>query len=63
MPTGSLTPRGIDHPHAKLTEEQVIEIRAKRFLGVSATVLARRYHVSTKCIYDISRNRRWRHLK
>lgn len=62
MPTGSGTPRGIFHPMAKLTEEAVREIRAKRFLGVSVGVLARRYKVSVKCISDVANRKRWRHV-
>lgn len=62
MPTGSGTPRGMQHPMAKLTEKSVREIRAKRFLGVSVGVLARRYKVSVKCISDVANRKRWRHV-
>lgn len=43
---------------AKLTKEQVIEIRQRR--GTRVEILAREFNISTTTIYDILRGHTWR---
>ena len=47
---------------AKLTEQQVIEIRLRFLKGERQCDIKKDYQVSAQTIYDIVRNRRWRHL-
>jgi hypothetical protein len=47
---------------AKLTDEQVLEIRAKLAQGISGRVLAAQYQVDPSTISAIKNARRWRHL-
>jgi hypothetical protein len=54
--------RGVRHPQAKLTECQVIEIRAARARGERGCDLARLYGVCQTTISAIARGRVWRHL-
>ena len=51
--------RGVDLPQAKLTEKQVLEIRAS---DAPQRELARRYSVSQPAISNIKRGVYWRHL-
>ena len=51
---------GERHPQAKLTEKDVLAIRAS---GDSLRKLASAFGVSTYTIDDIKRNRRWRHVR
>lgn len=53
--------RGDKHPLAKLTEEQVLEIRRLRPTTTGA-VLADLFGVSQATICDIVKGRAWRHL-
>jgi hypothetical protein len=53
------TSRGVDHGCAKLTEADVLEIRASADKG---TDLAARFGVSTSQISDIRNLRVWKHL-
>ena len=53
--------RGIKHPKAKLTEEQVRQIRARA--GESRTVLAEEYGVHIMTISHIILRKRWAHLQ
>lgn len=47
---------------AKLTEQQVIEIRLRFLKGEKQCDIKKDYQVSAQTIYDIVRNRRWRHI-
>ena len=51
--------RGTDHGRAKLTEDQVRELRASTD---SISALSRQYGVARKTIYDIRARRLWRHV-
>ena len=51
--------KGELHPLAKLTEDQVKEIRDSTESGAA---LARRFGVHKATIYDIRHKRKWRHL-
>lgn len=54
--------RGERQPQAKLTEDQVREIRLRRADGESAEDLAERYGVKAPCIRKIVRRVRWGHV-
>lgn len=49
-------------PSAKLTPDDVREIRRKNSEGVSVKDLAIEYHVSSACIYNIIHRHRWKHI-
>jgi len=53
---------GIKHNMAKLTEEQVMEIRRLRAEGITGVDLAKRYDVTTKAISAIVTGKSWSHL-
>jgi hypothetical protein len=55
-------PRGKTNGRAKLTPEQVIQIRQKRRLGISLGVLSKEYGVSKTTISWIAKRRLWKHL-
>lgn len=54
--------KGEAHVNAKLTEAQVIEIRARRAAGEKAKDLGREFGVSGTTISAIHRRRKWRHV-
>lgn len=54
------TQRGERHHAARLTEEEVREIRAS---GLTGTALARHYGVSPFTIYKLLDGRSWKHVK
>lgn len=54
-----LRPRGVCHYAAKLSEEDVRQIRAS---GESVRSLARRYKMGYTTIYNIVKGRKWRHV-
>lgn len=51
--------RGSSHPGAKLTEEQVLLIRAD---GGNQRALARKYGVTYQAVFDIVHRRNWKHV-
>lgn len=51
--------RGQNHPHAKLTEREVIAIRSKRATGEKVITLAKEYGVCSSAISQIAKGRRW----
>ena len=58
---------GTDHigeknPSAKLTEQDVLDIRHLRNQGVIRRILAERFNVSTATISDIQSRRSWSHI-
>jgi hypothetical protein len=55
-------PRGESHGSAKLTESQVLEIRASYAEGSRQVDLAKRYGVAQTLISAIVRRRVWKHL-
>ncbi len=55
--------RGEDNPRARLTEEQVIEIKRLLARGAGHGFLARRYGVSKFAIWSIAHNLTWRHVR
>jgi hypothetical protein len=54
--------KGEGHSQAKLTEQQVIEIRRLRTLGYSQRVIGVMFGVSRSAISDIASGKNWRHL-
>ncbi len=56
------TPRGEKHGHAKLTEKQVLTIRAQPKVVGSGRRLARRYKVSPAIICNIRARKIWVHI-
>lgn len=54
--------RGEDNPAAKLTEEQVQEIKRLLARGAGYRFLAERYGVSRTTIGEIARGQRWQHV-
>ena len=54
--------RGESHPRAKLTAEQVRQIRDLYSKGFSTNVIARNFKVSTWNIEEIVKNKTWTHV-
>lgn len=55
--------RGEEHPHSKLTEKDVLEIRRLREENrVLVEELAKMYAVTTRCIYHIINRDFWTHI-
>lgn len=59
---GDTALRGEEHPAHRLTEAQVLEIRAQGAAGARHRELARRYGVSRALISTIIRGEAWAHL-
>jgi hypothetical protein len=58
------TTKGAEHPHAKLTEKIVKEIKSKHATGkYSQRALGREYGVSHTAIQDILKGKQWKHVK
>mgnify|MGYP000170745790 CR=1 FL=1 len=55
-------PRGESHPRAKLTAEQVRQIRGLYSKGFSTNVIARNFKVSTWNIEEIVKRKTWTHV-
>lgn len=55
-------PRGESHPRAKLTADQVRQIRKLHSQGFSTNVIARNYKVSKWNVDEIVKNRTWTHV-
>lgn len=55
-------PRGSAQPNSKLTEAEVLAIRADHARGVSQKDLAARHGVGLMCISRIVRREYWRHV-
>jgi hypothetical protein len=53
---------GERHPHAKLTDDKVREIKKLLAGGVSGLSIAKQFSVSGRSISDIKLNRSWKHL-
>lgn len=55
--------KGEAHPQAKLTSEQVIQIRKLYSQGFSTNVISKRFDVSKRNIKSIVAHETWTHLK
>lgn len=58
----SSRPQGEKHPHSKLTEAQVLQIRKERAAGKPRNLLAKEYGIHPVTVTDIVARRRWKHL-
>lgn len=57
------TPRGEQRPNAKMTAEQVLEIRRRYAAGgITQRALARRYGVTRRSIFSVVHRQTWRHV-
>lgn len=54
--------RGENHPRAKLTNEQVIQIRELFSKGFSTSVIAKNFKVSKWNIEEITKKKTWTHI-
>ena len=54
--------RGENHPKAKLTNDQVLQIRELFSKGFSTNVIARNFKVSKWNIEEIVKRKSWTHL-
>ena len=54
--------RGENHPRAKLTNDQVRQIRELHSKGFSASVISRNFKVSKWNIDEIVKNHTWTHI-
>jgi len=54
--------RGESHPRAKLTSEQVKQIRDLYSKGFSTNVIARNYKVSVWNVEEIVKRKTWTHI-
>lgn len=54
--------RGESHPNHKLTERDVVAIRARAAAGEEAISLGHAYGVSRSCIQLVAARKRWRHV-
>ncbi len=54
--------RGEMHPNAKLSTDEVLEIRTKQAVGISRSQLAIEYNVSQVTIDNIISRRSWKHV-
>lgn len=62
MVTRSRAARGVSHGRAKLTEEDVREIRRLREQGVFMRVIAAQFEISTAMVSNITTRKAWRHV-
>lgn len=53
---------GENHPHSKLSDAQILEIRERSRLGEIGSSLAEAYNISAANISDIIRGRRWKNV-
>ncbi len=59
---GRLTNQGTRHGMCKLTEANVVEIRALRESGEMLKTIAAQFAVTVETVYDIVRRRSWKHI-
>lgn len=55
-------PRGVDHPRAKLTEADVVEMRSLRASGSTLASLAARFGVPVSAVSNTCTGKTWKHL-
>ena len=55
-------PTGARNPKAKLTDDDVREIRRRRAAGELGTTLAKEFGVTSTQIYTITSGKQWRHI-
>lgn len=62
LASGLTSAVGETHYRAKLTENQVVEIRNKYSQGSKQADLAREYNISDRTIHAIVKNKRWKSI-
>lgn len=62
IPKNTNPVKGSKHGLTKLTEENVKDIKEKLKLGIHENVLSKRYNVSFDTIWDIKKDRTWKHV-
>lgn len=55
-------PKGTVHYEARVTEDDVRDIRAARANGISLQTLATRHNVTTAAIWNIAARKSWKHV-
>lgn len=53
---------GSEHPMAKLSEDDVIEIRKLYGKGIRADAIAKRYGIALTTVYNVATRRSWKHI-
>ena len=51
-----------DHPASKITNRQALAIKSLLASGYGSTDISRRLNISIHIVFDIKRNRTWRHI-
>lgn len=54
--------KGVNHPLARLTEEDVLDIRRKRQNGEAVKAIAAQYRIHPTSVYKICLKKKWKHL-
>ena len=62
-PDGKGIKRGAGSPNAKVTEGDVVAIRAERERGVPVAALSERYGVSRSLVSEIANRKAWAHVR
>ncbi len=57
-----MTKKGEAHPKAKLTPDQVIDIRRRRAEGERLISLANKFNISIPAVYSIVTRKNWKHI-
>ena len=57
-----ISKKGIDHNMAKLTEQQVLDIRKKLESGITAYKISKELNFPYPTISDIKLRKTWRHI-
>lgn len=57
-----LRPRGVDVPHAKIADAEVLEMRRLYRDGANLPELANRFSVSSGTVFNAVRGKTWKHL-
>ena len=60
---GEHSVRGSNHPHAKLTEDAVRDIRKRFSQGDTSSTLGRQYSVTKETILSVVHRKTWRHVQ
>lgn len=55
--------KGSKHGNSKLKEEQVYEIKMQLKEGIHETIICKQFNVSFDTIWDIKKERSWKHIK
>lgn len=59
---GLKTNNGVNHPNAKLNDEQVIAIRKDISMKINRNIICEKFSISLPCFKTIQSGRSWKHL-